>query len=381
MRNIVPTIPKSFEPVVGDPAKITTSTPIQISTFRELVETTAKFAFFNKDFMLFYRGQANDYLNKGGGSTFYPTIYRGDYLPHRELLNRFDILEGSSKALVDLFESRRIEGFKDLKRRKLIQWSVIQHYEVCETPLLDFTHSLRVACSFAHMNNDSDKAYIFMFGFPYLTNRISLNSEHDLVNVRLLSICPPAALRPQFQEGYLAGTDEVTDTYDSKTELDFNNRLIVKFEIPTGKSFWGRGFHQIPETSLYPKSDPIKELCDQIREQASMELKSGDLGDFLKIWAEIEELVTTHAREDQRRYLSFRQALNNLVREYAIDKQLYYQLDRLRSFRNHVVHEAHKVKPGMIEDSLGVAEDALAALQKTLKSEQSVAQRRGKPRA
>jgi hypothetical protein len=381
MRNIVPTIPKAFEPVVGDPAKITTSKPIPISTFRELVEITAKFAFFNKDFMLFYRGQANDYLNKGGGSTFYPTIYRGDYLPHRELLNRFYILKGSSKALVDLFESRRIEGFKDLKRRKLIQWSVIQHYKVCETPLLDFTHSLRVACSFAHMNNDSDKAFIFMFGFPYLTNRISLNSEHDLVNVRLLSICPPAALRPQFQEGYLAGTDEVTDTYDSKTELDFNNRLIVKFEIPTGKSFWGRGFHQIPKTSLYPESDPIKELCDQIREQASMELKSGDLGDFLKIWAKIEELVTTHAREDQRRYLSFRQALNNLVREYAIDKQLYYQLDRLRGFRNRVVHEAHKVKLGMIEDSLGVAEDALAALQKTLKSEQNVAQRRGKPRA
>ena len=62
------------------------------------------------------------------------------------------------------------------------------------------------------------------FGLPYITNRISVNSEQDLVNVRLLSICPPDALRPYFQEGYLAGTDEVTTDYDSKDELDFTKR-------------------------------------------------------------------------------------------------------------------------------------------------------------
>lgn len=370
MRNIVPIIPPKYAPLVDDPAKIAKSTPIKINTFRDLVEATAAFAFYNKDFMLFYRGQGADYKNKGDSSTFYPTIYRGDYLPHRELRHKFDILEGASKAIVDLFEDRKIDGFKDIKRRKLIQWSVLQHYEVCDTPLLDFTHSLRVACSFAHLKNDTKRAYIFMFGFPYLTNRISLNSEHDLVNIRLLSICPPSALRPQFQEGYLAGTDEVTDTYDNKSDLDFNNRLIVKFEIPTGKQFWGRNFHQIPEGSLYPKNDPIKTLCDEIRKRTSMELKSGDLGDFLKTWAEVEELVTTHSRKDQRRYLSFRQALNNLVRDEIIGKDLYYLLDRLRSIRNHVVHEAHKVKSGAIADFLVLAENGLTTLRQNLKSEQ-----------
>lgn len=78
-----------------------------------------------------------------------------------------------------------------------------------------------------------------MFGFPYLTNRISFNSEHDIVNIRLLSICPPEAYRPHFQEGYLAGTDEITDNYERKIELDFNNRLIIKFELPVEKTFWG----------------------------------------------------------------------------------------------------------------------------------------------
>ena len=119
---------------------------------------------------------------------FYPSIYRGDYLSHAELRNRFDILDGCSKALAQLFEENKIDGYRDVKRRKLIQWSILQHYEVCSTPLLDFTQSLRVACSFAYLNNNSDKAFVFMFGLPYLTNRISLNSEHDIVTVRLLSI-------------------------------------------------------------------------------------------------------------------------------------------------------------------------------------------------
>ena len=123
MRSIIPTIPKEYRDSIGDPTKISSSTPLEISSFRELVEVTAKFAFYNKDHLLFFRGQSKDYLNRAGNSTFYPTIYRGDYLPQREIRNRFDILEGCSKALSSLFEDKRIIGYKDVKRRKLIQWS------------------------------------------------------------------------------------------------------------------------------------------------------------------------------------------------------------------------------------------------------------------
>jgi len=192
-----------------------------------------------------------------------------------------------------------------------------------------------------------------------------------LVNVRLLSICPPQALRPHFQEGYLAGTDEITDNYDRKTELDFNNRLIVKFEIPNESQFWGRGFHQIPDTSLYPKSDPIKDLCEEIREETSRELKSGDLGDFLKLWAEVEQLVTENARTEKRRFQSFRKALSVLVDQHNIGKDLYYQLDHLRSFRNQVVHQPKQVTPSMVVDFLATAEDALSELKQKLGFEHS----------
>ena len=166
MRHIVPSIPKEYISATGEPKHITTSTPIPVNSFRELVEIVAKFSYHNKDHLLFYRGQRSDYKNKAGGSSFYPNIYRDDYLQAREVSHRFDILEGASKALIDLFEDHKVEGRKDLKRRKLIQWSILQHYEVCLTPLLDFTHSLRVACSFACMNNPNDYAFVFAFGFP-----------------------------------------------------------------------------------------------------------------------------------------------------------------------------------------------------------------------
>ena len=147
----------------------------------------------------------------------------------------------------------------------------MQHYEFCSTSL-DFTQSLRVASSIAQIDNENGNAYIFVFGLPFLTNRISNNSEHDIVNIRLLSISPPEALRPYFQEGYLAGTEDITNEYESKSELDFKNRLIAKFEIPNDKMFWGRDFKIIPRNALYPINDKILELCNKIKVISDKEL-------------------------------------------------------------------------------------------------------------
>lgn len=352
MRRIIPELTDELAKHFGDPTKIGSSKPFKVKTFRELVEHTAKLSFKNKDHLLFYRGQGNDYKNKAGSSTFYPSIYRGDYLPLRELTNRFDILEGASKALVELFEKKKIEGYRELKRRRSIQWSILQHYEVCPTPYTDFTHSLRVACSFATMDNPNTEAFVFVYGLPYITNRISINSEHDIINIRLLSICPPTALRPYFQEGYLAGTDDITTNYDSKTELDFSNRLIAKFVIPNDDSFWGTGFNKIPKKSLYPDDDPIWELCQQIKEIAEKELKTGDLGDFLKSWAELEERLVTLSKKDTNRFLSAREAIRNLFESRVISEDLLHQIERLRVFRNKLVHTPDKVKSGEVQDYL-----------------------------
>jgi hypothetical protein len=241
--------------------------PFPVSTFRKLVEQIARLAFLNKDHLFFFRGQGNDYRNKAGASTLYPSIYRGEYVSHEEIQTRFEILEEASGQLSRLVSNEKIEGYQELTRKKHIQWSILQHYEVCDTPLLDLTHSLRVACSFAQLFAEGSNGYVYVFGLPYITNRISINSEHDLINVRLLSICPPDALRPYFQEGYLAGTTDITSEYENKTELDFRNRLVAKFVIPRSKRFWGSGFSSIPSSVLFPRGDRFGKICQEIEVQ------------------------------------------------------------------------------------------------------------------
>lgn len=91
-----------------------------VSTFRGLVEQVAKLSYLNKDYLLFFRGQSSDYQNKAGKSTFYPTIYRSDYLTQQELDYRFDKLQSASKILTELFKNHRIEGQYELRRKKFI---------------------------------------------------------------------------------------------------------------------------------------------------------------------------------------------------------------------------------------------------------------------
>ena len=192
-------------------------------------------------------------------------------------------------------------------------------------------------------------------GLPYITNRISINSEHDIVNVRLLSICPPDAKRPYYQEGYLAGTDEVTTEYESKDELDFNNRLIAKFQLERGSKFWDSGFDVIPRSILYPEEDLVKEICSGIRlelGELGTEVGPGDLGRFLQEWTDLENIILSMARNYQEKVFSFREAVNVLTRKELLPSDLSEQLDHLRQIRNFAVHEPRKMKSQDLVEAL-----------------------------
>jgi hypothetical protein len=328
---------------------IASSKPFLISSYRKLVEQVAKLAYLNKDYLLFFRGQKNNYINRAGASTFYPSIYRGDYLSQEEIDYRFEILNQACKVLINIFNENNVEGYKDLKRKKFIQWSILQHYEVCATPFLDFTHSLRVACSFAQINNKNKYGFVYVFGLPYITNRISVNSEHDIANIRLLSISPPEALRPYFQEGYLAGTYDITSEYESKTELDFKNRLIAKFKFPNNDRFWGNNFNRIPKSLLYPKGDIVQNLCQEIHIEIEQTLQPGQIGEFIKEWTEFESYISEKSMEYNKKIFSMRNALNYLFSQGIIDKEFMFELDRIRKFRNIVVHKPQKIEPGDLD--------------------------------
>jgi len=363
MRTIVGQLTPQLTAHVGSQA-VAKASPLPVRTFRELMQHVARLSYANKDYLLFFRGQANDHKNKAGASSFYPTIYRGDRLYRPELDIRFDILEGACKRLSESFQRQKIEGASDVRRRKLIQWSILQHYEVCPTPLVDFTQSVRVACSFALLESPSSDPFVYVFGLPYLTNRISVNSEHELVNIRLLSICPPDALRPFFQEGYLVGTEDVTTDYQSKSELDFNNRLIAKFQISRLKNFWSEGFDPIPRKALYPDSDAILKLCNEIKEEVGAGIQPSELGGFLQEWSGIESRLLTLARSRRERVFSVMEAIRVLEQTESLPPDLSSRLNAVRQTRNAAVHQPDKLKPG----ELSSASREIKSLRKQLKT-------------
>jgi hypothetical protein len=262
-----------------------------------------------------------------------------------ELDTRFDVLESAGARLADAFAREKIEGAAEVKRRRIVQWSILQHYEVCPTPLLDFTQSLRVACSFAAIPKAGDP-HIYVFGLPYLTNRVSVNSEQDTIVVRLLSICPPSAFRPYFQEGYVAGTDEVTTEYQSKDELDFNGRLIAKFKPLNAATFWQGGFDPIPEGALYPDNDRMQNICAEISQEVGNAVRPAELGNFLQAWSSLESLLLSQARGYKEKVFSVQEALRVLHQAEQLGPMLHLKLDAIRLARNRAVHQPDKVKPG-----------------------------------
>jgi hypothetical protein len=210
---------------------------------------------------------------------------------------------------------------------------------VIETPLIDVTQSLRVACSFSFLNNKKNNAFIYVFGLPYYNNRISHNSEHDLINIRLLSISPPDALRPYFQEGFLVGTDDITTDYENKGELDLNNRLIAKLEIPNNPDFWGANFSAIPESALYPEGDKMLEICNYVKHRLSESQEGTSISDFIKLWSSIEKAIIEDAQQYSSRIFTFLQALRYLQDQNPNRHILLKSIDLLRQFRNKLVHD------------------------------------------
>jgi len=340
----IPRSTKSASENFNDSVRLGKVSPYPIKTYRQLIEQVAQLSYRNKDNLLFYRGQTLDFHNKAGASSFYPSIYRDDNLPQREVAYKFELLESASRKLKELFTKQLIEGYKDVKEKRYIQWSILQHYNVCSTPLLDFTHSLRVACSFAQLDNLKEIGFVYVFGLPYLTNRISINSEHDIVNIRLLSICPPNALRPYYQEGYLAGTTDVTSDYDSKTELDFNNRLIAKFSIPNTVEFWRPGLRKIPKRILFPKNDLVAEICNSITTSLQSTFHPGDIGHFLTEWVQLENLLILNARKLEVRALSIRESIQSLEKAEILNSSQALLIDEIRKFRNTLVHEPKRIE-------------------------------------
>lgn len=111
-----------------------------------------------------------------------------------------------------------------------------------------------------------------MLGVPNLSGAITASAEAGLQIVRLSSVCPPAAVRPHIQEGYLLGEHPDISKYGQKAlyhayEIDFGRRLVAKFRF-NPQTFWKPDtFPKVEEADLTPDpiDDPLSKLADDIR--------------------------------------------------------------------------------------------------------------------
>jgi hypothetical protein len=317
-----------------------------VKDFMELTHQISHLSYLNKDFLLFFRGQTNDFRNKARASTLFPSIYRKGQKKNDQEVPKFTILDSASILLCDALKKAKLQGWQDVKRRKYIQWSILQHYGVCETPLLDFTHSLLVACSFAFFEEGLDDPYVFVVGLPYITNRITINSEHNIVNVRLLSICPPEAKRPFFQEGYLAGTEDITTNYDTKKELDFNQRLVAKFVLQR-KTFLG-DINLVSKDMLFPpKDDRVYDICVPLKKAVEHEF-----GKYFVELHDLESKMVNKARKSNDYITASSDAAKLLRKQGLVNDGFMDRFKSLRTLRNRLVSDPRMVESAEISRGL-----------------------------
>ena len=247
----------------------------QVNTYFELAKKVAELQFLNRDHVLLFRGQDKDYRSTKGNSTLKASLFRpsGSKVPGPKTLDqRFKLLRSAENGLVERYAQGNFRGRDRLKRYRVLRWAILQHYEVCRTPLLDVTQSLRIAATFSTIKNTSGEAYLFVFGVPNLSGAVTASSEAGLQIIRLSSACPPDAVRPHLQEGYLLGEYPEISDYEQHSrysyyEMDFGRRLVAKFRFTPPELWHSENFPPASEEALYPKDhrDRVLALTQDLR--------------------------------------------------------------------------------------------------------------------
>jgi hypothetical protein len=248
-----------------------------VASFRDLVQIVAFLQVMNKRRHLVFRGQSGDFeptptiTRKTAmgptGVAISPAADLGHYL--RELR---ELGHHVSRILVrdGLPRSRPFEHSLHTPQRRVAPWSVIQHYELWPTPMLDVTTSLRVAATFAIGLHHAVRGESARSGFLYVfaldsvdSDVMELKASSRFAAVRLSAVCPPDTLRPHLQEGLLVGDPMFESATSHRPPL--TDRLVAKFrledDLSGGESqFWDDDFPPHSSGSLLPEDDVRERL-------------------------------------------------------------------------------------------------------------------------
>jgi hypothetical protein len=238
----------------------------------------------NKRLKLFYRGQTKPSLPVP--SMFRDGWRRGQVRIGKKNWRKFwNELERIGESLYGMLHPRvdsklsapRWRGLRDVREAR---WAVIQHYGLWPTPLIDVTTNLRIAASFAMDNKaakggETREGYVYVLGMPSEAGSITFDLDQQMVLARLAAVCPPAARRPHFQDGFLVGRFpmDVSESYgEERLERLVNKstvayRSVAVLKLVDRGDFWSGDFPVIGHLAVYPDEDPL--------EMALADLKDG----------------------------------------------------------------------------------------------------------
>jgi hypothetical protein len=266
--------PQDLRPYRED-APRTASGTWKVRTYSDLVDAVSFVSVMNKRLDIAFRGQSQDW------GPVVPAIFRATWSPPRwALMDSVNIADrgfcaarlGELGPLVyKLCEKRGLPRWRALQNVSEAQWSVIQHYGLWPTPLIDVTRSLRVAASFAlRARNEDDpedtneiSGLLYVVGLPNRTGSISYSLDDQVLVANLNAVCPPAARRPHLQEGLLVGRFPTHDPDAAGSgQSDLRRRVLARFQLldaagPNG--FWSCDFPRLSDAALLPSEteDPL----------------------------------------------------------------------------------------------------------------------------
>lgn len=242
-----------------------------VDSYMDLLTKVASLAYYNPRFQLLFRGQKRDYpMNaKTTTSNLYPSILR-DFSSRKQaweqfLDEQFRILGAAESLLMKHVRHR------DVLESNIVRWAILQHYQVCSTPLLDVTQSLQTALTFAV--GECDGGWLYVLAFPQLSGGVSVSIESKTQVINLAQVCPPEASRPHFQSGFLVSDyPEIGRRKQSHRKRNIANnfacRLLTKFRLTNCRLWGNEGFCPTPKGVLFPNQlDQWFEATEKVRDE------------------------------------------------------------------------------------------------------------------
>ena len=246
--------------------------PRRITSYKKLIKRFAELSSNNPTIQIMFRGQNKDYRDSKDETLLLPSIYRNIGNNVDELKRRFAILSDATQKLSKRFRGHTYpRGLMHLAKHKELCWAILQHYEVCCTPLLDITPDLDSALSFAV--SKSTNGVLYAIGISNHYKAFEHDFDQDMVFLRLDSLMPSTALRPFFQRGCLIGTWPIVDNKFRK-KYDVSMRLLAIIEVEK-KYLQNSGFNEKGNDFLFPnRGDNIYKICSEIKKGLKAKYKT-----------------------------------------------------------------------------------------------------------